>query len=189
MYDFQRFDGPTLLPQATVEQYLTTCRGQYIRTTVTGLGPVTARLLGYNATTGMVQLDIVTPYGNEFTEVNRVDLVGITCLGHTLPPQYQPRPPQQQIPPTQQPPRPPQQPRPPYQQQPMGPPFQQLYQMLFPYQQQQQPFYQQQPFDYQQPAAYPQVVSPGQVQLPFPMPQQQMDWQTGVGPGVSIFPQ
>ncbi|HDR8271979.1 TPA: hypothetical protein QC118_004657, partial [Bacillus cereus] len=84
-----------LLPQITVEQYLQSCKGQYIRTNMSGSGTIIARLLGYDNTSGMVQLDIAYPrYLAGFIEVHRSDLTGISCLGWTLPPQYsQPRPP------------------------------------------------------------------------------------------------
>ncbi|MED3729431.1 hypothetical protein [Priestia filamentosa] len=89
MYPTQPIQG--LLPEETIRQYLQSCRGQYIRTTIKNQGTVVARLLGYtDKPTYMVQLDIAYPRNMAgYTEVHDSDLIGISCLGWTLPPEYQ----------------------------------------------------------------------------------------------------
>lgn len=81
---------PHYLPTSTVDEYLKSCKGQYIRTNIAGTGTVVARLLGFDSTSGMVQLDIAYPWDSAgYTEVHHIDLTGISCIGWTLPPQYQ----------------------------------------------------------------------------------------------------
>ncbi|MGM0924670.1 MAG: hypothetical protein ACQEWW_26380 [Bacillota bacterium] len=64
-------------------------RGQYIRTAITGYGVVYAQLTDYNATTGIVDLNVYFTPGKppSFMRVNRVDLTGIVPLGFQPPPE------------------------------------------------------------------------------------------------------
>jgi hypothetical protein len=81
-----------LIPEMTVEDYIPKCQGQYIRSAYLGK-TIVGRLLAYIKATGMVQIDIAFPSDLAgFTEIHRNDLVGISCLGPVLPPQYQTMP-------------------------------------------------------------------------------------------------
>ncbi|MEC3335865.1 hypothetical protein J0801_29555 [Bacillus cereus] len=78
------------VPEKKILDLLNNCKGQYVRTSISGIGIVAARLLGYDSSTGMVELDIAYPWDIAgYTEVNLIDLVTITCIGWELPPQYQ----------------------------------------------------------------------------------------------------
>ncbi|MED3202397.1 hypothetical protein ACWKTL_30470 [Bacillus toyonensis] len=92
-YDSTRPTGtvsPHYVPQSVLDEYQKSCKGQYIRTNIDGTGTVVARFLGYDSTSGMVQLDVAYPWDIAgYMEIHQVDIKGIACLGWVLPPQYQ----------------------------------------------------------------------------------------------------
>lgn len=79
-------------PQAA--DYIAQYRGQYIRTSITGYGVVTAQLTDYNPTTGTVDLNVYFTPGRppSFMRVNRQDLTAIVPLGFQPPPEISAQP-------------------------------------------------------------------------------------------------
>ncbi|MBU7316121.1 hypothetical protein [Paenibacillus oleatilyticus] len=76
---------PHMLPVATIQQQISLGRtGHFFRSFVTGFGQIKFQLLGLNPVTGMVQINIVNPFGGyQFAEVHNNDFVGLIYLGPT----------------------------------------------------------------------------------------------------------
>lgn len=80
---------PTLWSPGEATQNLNQFQNQYIRVHITGLGWVVAQLLGFDAATGVVTLNVYRPGSHvpEFMRINRAELTGLTPLGFTPPPE------------------------------------------------------------------------------------------------------
>ncbi len=62
-----------IVAPATIQSYI----GRNITTFIPGYGRVRAYVINYNPATGMVDLLIFTPYGQQYTQVSSFDMVGI----------------------------------------------------------------------------------------------------------------